>query len=89
MFNSINISSIFVLDQDQALDFYVGKLGLEVSSDMDLGFMRWLTVRVPGQPGRDVLLELPGPPLDGRKDDGSGPRARHQGRHRFLARSHH
>ncbi len=62
MYNSINISSIFVLDQDQAVDFYVGKLGLEVSSDMDLGFMRWLTVRVPGQPGRDVLLELPGPP---------------------------
>ncbi len=62
MFNGINISSIFVLDQDEALDFYVGKLGLEVSSDMDLGFMRWLTVRVPGQPGRDVLLELPGPP---------------------------
>ena len=62
MYNSINISSIFVLDQDKALDFYFGKLGLEVSSDMDLGFMRWLTVRVPGQPGRDVLLELPGPP---------------------------
>src|SRR6202011_573037 len=67
MYNSINISSIFVLDQDKALDFYVNKLGLEVSSDMDLGFMRWLTVRVPGQPGRDVLLELPAPPaLDGR-----------------------
>ena len=62
MYNSINISSIFVLDQDEALDFYVGKLGLEVSADMDLGSMRWLTVRVPGQPGRDVLLELPGPP---------------------------
>jgi len=29
---------------------------------MDLGFMRWLTVRVPGQPGRDILLETPGPP---------------------------
>jgi predicted enzyme related to lactoylglutathione lyase len=62
MYNSINISSIFVLDQDQALDFYVNKLGLEVSNDMDLGTMRWLTVRVPGEPGRDVLLELPGPP---------------------------
>jgi hypothetical protein len=24
--------------------------------------MRWLTVRVPGQPGRDILLEKPGPP---------------------------
>ena len=62
MYNAINMSHIFVLDQDQALDFYVGKLGLEVSNDMDLGFMRWLTVRVPGQPGRDVLLETPGPP---------------------------
>src|SRR2546430_10960269 len=62
MLSSINISHIFVLDQDEALDFYVGKLGLEVSNDMDLGFMRWLTVRVPGQVGRDILLELPGPP---------------------------
>jgi catechol 2,3-dioxygenase-like lactoylglutathione lyase family enzyme len=62
MFNAINISSIFVLDQDEALDFYVGKLGLEVASDHDLGFMRWLTVSVPGDPGREILLEKPGPP---------------------------
>ena len=62
MLNAITISHVWVLDQDQALDFYVGKLGLEVSSDMDLGFMRWLTVRVPGEPGRDILLEKPGPP---------------------------
>jgi catechol 2,3-dioxygenase-like lactoylglutathione lyase family enzyme len=53
---------VFVADQDKALDFYVGKLGLEISNDQDLGFMRWLTVRVPGQPGRDILLEKPGPP---------------------------
>ncbi len=62
MLNSINISHIFVFDQDQAVDFYVGKLGLEVSNDLDLGVMRWLTVRVPGDPTRDILLELPGPP---------------------------
>jgi catechol 2,3-dioxygenase-like lactoylglutathione lyase family enzyme len=62
MLNSISISHVFVADQDQALDFYVGKLGLEISADQDLGFMRWLTVRVPGQPGRDILLEKPGPP---------------------------
>ena len=48
MLNHINISGVFVLDQDEALDFYVNKLGLEVSNDVDLGFMRWLTVRVPG-----------------------------------------
>ena len=38
------------------------KLGLEISNDMDLGFMRWLTVSVPGDPGREILLEKPGPP---------------------------
>ena len=62
MLNSIRISHVFVFDQDQALDFYVGKLGLEVSQDSDLGLMRWLTVRVPGEPDREILLEKPGPP---------------------------
>lgn len=62
MLSTINISSIFVLDQDRALDFYVGTLGLEVGADYDLGFMRWLTVRAPGEAGREILLELPGPP---------------------------
>jgi uncharacterized glyoxalase superfamily protein PhnB len=63
MYGHINMSSIFVLDQDKAIDFYVGTLGLELTNNMDLGFMRWVTVGVPGQPGRDVLLELPGPPV--------------------------
>jgi catechol 2,3-dioxygenase-like lactoylglutathione lyase family enzyme len=62
MFNSITHHSIFVLDQDAALDFYVGKLGLEIATDADLGFMRWLTIRVPGDPRREILLERPGPP---------------------------
>lgn len=62
MFTDINVSQIFVLDQDEALDFYVGKLGLEVHTDQDLGFMRWLTVNVPGHPERAILLEKPGPP---------------------------
>jgi len=55
-------SQIFVLDQDQALDFYVGVLGLEVHTDADLGFMRWLTVCAPGDRGHRILLERPGPP---------------------------
>lgn len=62
MYNSISRSQIFVLDQSEALTFYVDVLGLEVASDVDLGFMRWLTVRVPGDPGREILLERPGPP---------------------------
>jgi catechol 2,3-dioxygenase-like lactoylglutathione lyase family enzyme len=62
MLNAVGISQIYVLDQDQALDFYVGKLGLEVHTDVDLGFMRWLTINVPGAPDREILLERPGPP---------------------------
>jgi uncharacterized glyoxalase superfamily protein PhnB len=62
MFTATRISSIFVFDQDEALDFYAGKLGLEVRTDVDLGFMRWLTVGVPGDPDREILLEKPGPP---------------------------
>ena len=63
MLNSLRISQIYVLDQEQALDFYVGKLGLEVNTDIDLGFMRFLTVNLPGEPERQILLEKPGPPM--------------------------
>jgi predicted enzyme related to lactoylglutathione lyase len=62
MFNAITQSQIYVLDQDEALDFYVGKLGLEVSADVDMGFMRWLTVSIPGHPERQIMLEKPGAP---------------------------
>ncbi len=63
MFNNISRSQLFVLDQDEALDFYTNTLGLEVAADVDLGFMRWLTVRVPGDDIREILLERPGPPV--------------------------
>ena len=59
---TLNIHGVYVLDQDEALDFYVNKLGFEVHTDVDLGFMRWLTVNPPGQPDREILLEIPGPP---------------------------
>ena len=62
MLTAHTLSQIFVLDQNEALEFYVGKLGLEVHTDADLGFMRWLTVSVPGHPEREILLEKPGPP---------------------------
>ncbi len=61
MFNALAISQIYVLDQQEALDFYVSKLGLEINTDQDLGFMRWLTVNVPGDT-HQILLEKPGPP---------------------------
>jgi catechol 2,3-dioxygenase-like lactoylglutathione lyase family enzyme len=62
MLTSLTISQIYVLDQDQAIDFYVGKLGMEILVDQDLGFMRFLTVTLPGDSGRQILLEKPGPP---------------------------
>jgi catechol 2,3-dioxygenase-like lactoylglutathione lyase family enzyme len=62
MFNTITITQVKVLDQDEALDFYVGKLGFEVSADVDMGFMRWLTISLPSDPDRHLLLEVPGPP---------------------------
>jgi catechol 2,3-dioxygenase-like lactoylglutathione lyase family enzyme len=66
MLKNISMSHVWVLNQDEALDFYVGKLGLEVRADQNLGFMRWLTVGVPGDMGREILLELPAPPsVDG------------------------
>ena len=63
MLTTTRLSAVFVLDQDEALDFYCGTLGLEVHTDQDLGFMRWLTVNVPGDSGREILLEKPGPPM--------------------------
>ncbi|HEV7752040.1 MAG TPA: VOC family protein [Baekduia sp.] len=73
MITSVRFSSIYVLDQDDALAFYVGKLGFEVAADVDLGFMRWLTVRVPGDPDREILLENPGPPS---MDEATGEQVR-------------
>ena len=61
MLKSLAISSIYVLDQQKALDFCVGKLGLAVKNDSDVGFMRWLTIHVPGE-DREILLEKPGQP---------------------------
>ena len=63
MITSLNVASIYVLDKDEALDFYVNKLGLEVGADFTQGDYRWLTVRVPSEPGVEISLEQPGPPL--------------------------
>jgi extradiol dioxygenase family protein len=63
MITKLNVASIYVLDKDEALDFYVGKLGLEKGNDVRQGDYRWLTVRVPGHDGTEISLEQPGPPL--------------------------
>src|SRR5438552_675692 len=63
MITRLNVTSIYVLDKEEALDFYVNKLGLEKGNDVRQGDYRWLTVRVPGNPETEVSLEQPGPPL--------------------------
>jgi len=63
MITTLQVASIYVLDKDEALDFYVNKLGLEKGSDVRQGDYRWLTIRVPGQQGTEVSLEQPGSPL--------------------------
>ena len=62
MITKLNVASIYVLDKDEALDFYVNKLGLEKGNDVTQGTYRWLTVRVPGG-DTEISLEQPGAPL--------------------------
>ncbi len=62
MITRLNVASIYVLDKDEALDFYVNKLGLEKGNDVRQGSYRWLTVRVPGG-DTEISLEQPGSPL--------------------------
>ncbi len=63
MLKQITHTFLYVLDQDQALDFYVGKLGMVVHTDADLDVMRWLTVALPDDDRVQIGLLLPGPPL--------------------------
>ncbi len=60
-------AQLWVHDQNDALDFYVGKLGWEVRNDVtlpEIGGFRWLTVSPPGQPDFSVvLMAIPGPPV--------------------------
>ena len=63
MITKLNVATIYVLDKDEALDFYVNKLGLEKGNDVRQGAYRWLTVRVPGERGTEISLEQPGAPL--------------------------
>jgi uncharacterized glyoxalase superfamily protein PhnB len=63
MITNLNVATIYVLDKDEALDFYVNKLGLEKASDFKQGSYRWVTVRVPGQEAVEISLEQPGAPL--------------------------
>lgn len=50
-------TTIYVLSQESAYDFYVNKLGFEVKTDIPMGAnMRWLTVSPKGQPDLEIIL---------------------------------
>ena len=63
MITNLNITTVKVLDQDEALDFYVNKLGLQVGQDFNQGPVRWLTVKAPGDAVVEIYLEKPAPPV--------------------------
>jgi predicted enzyme related to lactoylglutathione lyase len=66
MIQRLSHTTIYVLDQDAAYEFYIGKLGFEVRTDAKMGDFRWLTVGPKGQPDMEIVLMLvgPGPKMD-------------------------
>jgi len=64
---NIAVAHLWVHDQQEALDFYTKKVGMEVRSDVsfpEMGEFRWLTVAPPGQEDvAIVLMPIPGPPV--------------------------
>jgi catechol 2,3-dioxygenase-like lactoylglutathione lyase family enzyme len=54
----IIVTSVFVQDQDKALEFYTETLGFVKKHDVPVGKFRWITVVSPGeQDGTELLLE--------------------------------
>jgi catechol 2,3-dioxygenase-like lactoylglutathione lyase family enzyme len=54
----INITNVYVDDQEKALEFYTQVLGFVKKTERPMGGMRWLTVVSPAAPdGPELLLE--------------------------------
>lgn len=54
----IYITSVFVDNQDDAIDFYVNKLGFILKNNVPLGSHRWVTLTGKSNPdGPELLLE--------------------------------
>ena len=62
MTQGVGVAGVYVRDQDEALEFYVGKLGFRVHTDAKNGDYRWLTVQHPDQPSFQLGLYKPQPP---------------------------
>ena len=55
----VEMIGLYVRDQDEALAFYVDKLGFKVHTDVRNGPYRWLTVQHPDQPGFQLACSGP------------------------------
>jgi catechol 2,3-dioxygenase-like lactoylglutathione lyase family enzyme len=56
MSQGIEVVGLYVRDQDEALAFYVEKVGFRVHTDVRNGTYRWLTVQHPDQPSFQLGL---------------------------------
>ena len=63
MSTGIQVAGVYVRDQDEAIAFYVDKLGFRVHTDVRNGEFRWLTVQHPEQASFQLGLFTPGPPI--------------------------
>lgn len=63
MSQGVGVVGLYVRDQEEALQFYVEKLGFQVHTDVKNGDYRWLTVQHPDQPSFQLGLFKPGPPV--------------------------
>jgi catechol 2,3-dioxygenase-like lactoylglutathione lyase family enzyme len=63
MSQGIGVVGLYVRDQEEALQFYVQKLGFHVHTDVKNGDYRWLTVQHPDQPSFQLGLFVPQPPV--------------------------
>jgi catechol 2,3-dioxygenase-like lactoylglutathione lyase family enzyme len=63
MTQGVDMVGLYVRDQDEALEFYVEKVGFRVHTDVRNGDYRWLTIQHPEQPSFQLGLFKPGPPV--------------------------
>jgi catechol 2,3-dioxygenase-like lactoylglutathione lyase family enzyme len=63
MSNAIGMVGLYVRDQEEALSFYVDRLGFVVHTDVQNGPFRWLTVQHPDQPSFQLGLFTPQAPM--------------------------
>jgi catechol 2,3-dioxygenase-like lactoylglutathione lyase family enzyme len=68
MISRMSHTTVYVLDQDSAKQFYTEKLGFELRGDITMGAefegagegFRWLTVSPPDQPDLEIVLAAVG-----------------------------